>query len=375
MNLEAFTYLPPDVWEKALRHLSRMAGMADSDLRAVSDRLSAALVTRLEQNELTYYRDGFLTESAAEADTVQFVTGFTTTAGEEIVAKCSANRRPGLQPWFGLFFDALPRPGYHLGDISFPNWHDGPKFLEEIATLAIPEKWTYDDFASKQRHPILRSYLTKTYDRVKQQGKLVREANRVLFNTGLINKWFKEIYIVCDVDPGNGTTLLNARPILENDRMVLETFKNRKPQIATFFDNLNDVIFDPSLDVTTDDVHIIEDNLERIPPEYRSMRTSQIFALFQSAVEFARVMARRNYKLVIPQFYNGRIQFLMPIFLSGEFSGAPDCALALEKIHDCYRGNTILTLDMAYQNARLIAKPDPTWLNPESINEPGEERQ
>ncbi|WP_370267012.1 DUF3825 domain-containing protein [Leucobacter sp. OH1287] len=29
-----------------------------------------------------------------------------------------------------------------------------------------------------------------------------------------------------------------------------------------------------------------------------------------------------------------------------------------------YRGDTVLTLDMAYANARLVASPDPDWLAP-----------
>lgn len=368
MDLDAFTFVPPDVREKALRHLARTIGTPDAPLQDLVAKLGAAL----DEQRLTYLKDGFPTDSSAEADMVQFATGLTTPQGEEILAKCSANKRQGFQKWFGLFFDVMPRPGFTMADLYFPNWHDGPKFLEELAAMAIPERWTYDSFASKQRHPVLRSYLTKTFERVKAQGKLVREGDRVLFNTGLINRWFKEIFILCEADPEGGSTLLNARPVLENDRIVLDVFRNRKPAMATFFDKLADVMFDSTLDVVTNDVHIIEDNIERIPAEYRSMRTSQVFALFQSAVEFARVMARRNYKLVVPQFYNGRIQFLMPIYLSGEFSGAPDIALALERIHDCYRGNTILTLDMAYQNARLIAKPDPTWLNPDAIEELGE---
>src|SRR5690606_836800 len=158
-----------------------------------------------------------------------------------------------------------------------------------------------------------------------------------------------------------------ARPVLENDRAVLEIFKNQKPQMATFFDKITDVIFDPDLEINTDDIHIIDDNFDRIPAQYRDRKKSEIFALFQAAIEFARIMARRNYKLVVPQYYMGQIQFLMPIYLSGEFSGAPDFALVLQKMGDVYRGNTILTLDMAYQNARLIAKPDTTWLSPEKF--------
>jgi len=364
VELDSFTFIAPEIRERALRHLARLSGNPDTAL----DELTAQLSTAVSRAQFDYFKDGVAVNGEEEADSVQFATGYTTPAGEEITARCDINKRPGYQKWFGIRFQVPPRPGYILGDLCFPNWHDGPRFLEEVANMANKEeKWTYANYQSRQKHPILRSYLAKTYERVKQQGKLVREGSRVLFNTGLIDEYFKEIYVVCDEDPGNPAVLLNARPVLENDRIVLEEFKNRKPAMASFFDTLADVIFDPAREVVTNDVHIIKENIERIPAEYRSMRPSLLFALFQSAVEFARVMARRNYKLVVPQFYAGQIQFLMPIYLSGKFSGAPDCALALERIHDCYRGNTILTLDMAYQNARLIAKPDPTWLNPETI--------
>ena len=45
----------------------------------------------------------------------------------------------------------------------------------------------------------------------------------------------------------------------------------------------------------------------------------------------------------------------------------------VEKERDgrCYRGNTVLTLDMAYSNARLLARPDPDWLSRE---EPSQRR-
>jgi hypothetical protein len=134
-----------------------------------------------------------------------------------------------------------------------------------------------------------------------------------------------------------------------------------------FFTDISEIIFDSSLGVDTNDSHIIRDNIERIPEKYRELYTeSQLYMLFQSAVSFASRLAERNYKLIVPQYWpktNG-IQFLMPIYLSGEFAGRPDLALVLEKRATCYQGTTILTLDMAYQNARLVAKPDDFWLNP-----------
>ena len=70
--------------------------------------------------------------------------------------------------------------------------------------------------------------------------------------------------------------------------------------------------------------------------------------------------------MVVPQYYNNSIQFLMPIYLGTEFNGKPDFALVLSMDNSTqmpfYRGTTILTVEMAYQNARLLAKPDNPWL-------------
>lgn len=366
MRLEEFTFVPFEAREKSLKFLANLIGRPEADPRDLTAGIEAALARALESGAFLFTHTDHLVGSEAEADAILFRLDVATPTGEEIFAKCMVNKRPGAtQRWFGLFFQAARREGFFIGDLCFRNWNDGARFLDDLAGMAIPEKWSYSQYASRQNHPILKSFVEKTYERLKQQDKLVRTGEQVLFNTGLINSWFKEIYVVCDVDPENPHRFVNARPILENDRVVLDTFRNKKPQMATFFSRINDVVFDPDLEVITDDAHILEDNFDRIPEEYKRMRKSQVFALFQAAVEFARIMARRNYKLIVPQFFNGRIQFLMPIYLSGEFAGPPDFALALEKINNCYRGNTILTLDMAFQNARLIAKPESTWLSPE----------
>lgn len=367
MRLEEFTYVPFEARDKSLKFLANLIGRPDIDPRELSTGIEAALARSLQQDQFLYTHNDHAVSIEAEADAILFRLDVTTPTGEEIFAKCMANKRPGaLQRWFGLFFQAARREGFFIGDLCFRSWNDGARFLDELATMAIPEKWSYASYASKQNHPILKSIVEKTYERLKQQEKLIRTPEQILFNTGLINTWFKEIYVVADIDPENPHRFLNAHPVLENDRTVLDTFRNTKPQMATFFTRINDVVYDPDLEIITDDAHILEDNFDRIPEEYKRMRKSQVFALFQAAVDFARIMARRNYKLIVPQFFNGRIQFLMPIYLSGEFTGPPDFALALEKMNNCYRGNTILTLDMAFQNARLIAKPETTWLSPDS---------
>ncbi|WP_331733170.1 DUF3825 domain-containing protein (plasmid) [Embleya sp. NBC_00888] len=41
-----------------------------------------------------------------------------------------------------------------------------------------------------------------------------------------------------------------------------------------------------------------------------------------------------------------------------------DLALVVSRHGEHYRGNTVLTMGMAYSNARLLARPDGDWLQP-----------
>ena len=86
--------------------------------------------------------------------------------------------------------------------------------------------------------------------------------------------------------------------------------------------------------------------------------------LFDGAIKRAKLMIDANCKTAVPQYYKGRIQLLIPICLVSE--NVPDLALVVSKnaVGNQYLGHTCLTLDMAYNNARLIARPDSAWLKP-----------
>lgn len=71
-----------------------------------------------------------------------------------------------------------------------------------------------------------------------------------------------------------------------------------------------------------------------------------------------------NYKIAVPQYFNGKIQLLLPLCLKD--GKTPDLALVVTKNDkgNFYQGHTCLTMDMAYNNARLIARSESNWLVP-----------
>lgn len=80
-----------------------------------------------------------------------------------------------------------------------------------------------------------------------------------------------------------------------------------------------------------------------------------------------------NWKTAVPQYYfghsgrgQGYIQLLLPLCLMQP--DRADLALVVDKVRSesRYRAHTVLTLSMAYKNARLIARPYSDWLGSES---------
>ena len=76
-----------------------------------------------------------------------------------------------------------------------------------------------------------------------------------------------------------------------------------------------------------------------------------------------------NFKTAIPQYYPPakKLQLLLPLCLVSD--DVVDVALAVERtVSGNYLAYTVLPLNWAYKNARLICRPDSDWLAPEQIS-------
>ena len=245
-----------------------------------------------------------------------------------------------------------------------PNY---PATIENLKNIARTERWDYLYDQQQCKHQILFNYVSHTFMRLfSLHGKNPNENYLYMtdavccFNTGLFTVNFEKIY-----------ALFYPNKPMRNQKWVLHGFYkesayelqkiSKLPKRAKYFDNITDLIYDTNLELRVNIDHILEDekNKERIPDTYKNL--SNLPMLFKgAALEYAKVRIMENYKSAVPQFFNGKIQFLIPISL-----GDPkivDLSLAVEKIEDVYTGRTCLTLDMAYNNARLIAKPESDWL-------------
>jgi len=112
--------------------------------------------------------------------------------------------------------------------------------------------------------------------------------------------------------------------------------------------------------------HILDDeeNYARIPSVLRALGKDVCRNVINGAIEKAKIRIDANYHTAVPQWYQGKIQLLVPLYLTNDVK--PDLALVLSRSDDKsqYWGHTCLTTEMAYGNARLIAKPESFWLQP-----------
>ena len=248
----------------------------------------------------------------------------------------------------------------------FAKYDDAITYLAE--TLADKEEWDFSD-APKKSHSILKNYIEHIFRKIQTEGKIAftTDNSNACFNTGLVTKNLEPIYALFETNkimaPGGSPYYFKAF-VKESDIKFLSLFPNNHPEVADFFQNPGDLIFNPGCKLIPQMDHILEDNNGRFPPHIQCLNESERRMRLSGAIEEVKKKVKTNYKLAVPQYYGNRIQLLLPLCLTPN-SPNPDLALAVHKISDdTYTARTCLTLKMAYNNARLIVKPQSDWLKP-----------
>lgn len=280
--------------------------------------------------------------------------------------------------------------------------------IKRLKEFALDERWYYKTQNPDFPYPILSSYLHYTFYKLSQEKeKIISTDKYAVFNSGLVDKRYEPIHVLFEknenftqpwklVDfciPGEGYA----------GKELVRNFK-KMPDRAHYFDDVSDMLYDtragqPELDMK----HIILDNAGRLPlsflsenspkdfklrnPELLSIDERKIyFSLLASAIEkdtktyrnltnrlkdaitLAVKRIQWNFKTAIPMYFPtmNKMSLLLPLSLVDD--EIVDVALVAEKTKSGnYIGHTILPLNWAYSNARLVARPDSDWLVADQI--------
>lgn len=298
---------------------------------------------------------------------------------------------------------------------------DWRKMLNEVSEMALgDEDWDYKGRGKDDKY-ILKQYLLFDFYKSWIDNLIIQEGGEALFNTGLVDSSYDDIYCYLKKNTHNDDFYQRkwefgyfaCRAKGNNGKKLMAKFE-KFPSAPTYVDvnRISDLYFNSSKELFCDYEHIIEDNLTRLPIEFLRSKlcydaeidqaisdyeTSHERKYFQKiidmvngrddrgdrfrrdlqnglkdAVDTARKYCKWNYKTAIPIYYprNNSISLLLPLKLQANHNSQADVALVVERLQNGnYQGQTILTLEMAYQDARQICRPNSEWLTLSNIVE------
>lgn len=294
---------------------------------------------------------------------------------------------------------------------ALTNWAslgDFSKIFEDLKSLSLNERWFFSDSNPNQPYPILVKYLKYTFFRLRQEGdKIIELENYAAFNTGLVDKRYEPIYAMFAKTPNAlRKWRFEGFCIPGEDKLGkdLVRYFNPLPKRAHYFDKVSDMLYDtlspkPELDWH----HIVVENVDRLPANFVFENCPKDFTLtnvenlnnaeqdeyyknlakaivndtktyrnitnrFKDALELALKRIEWNFKTAIPMYFPtlNKMSILLPLALVDDEN--VDIALVVEKTESGnYLGHTILPLEWAYSNARLVCRPDSDWLVADQI--------
>lgn len=243
------------------------------------------------------------------------------------------------------------------------------KKFEMLAKMAQPEIWTFKKVKDIDPYRILRNYFFFTYNRLEEEGKIVRSADGCFrcMNTGLLTVYNQEIVAIFSKNEMQGKQPWFFNGFFkETDKFFITNF-SCLPDIADYSSNVKDLVYDNSLELYLRKEHIIDDNFERFV-EIGYTDKGLINVLLDASKSILEKKLKRNFKLALPFYYHNtetqenKIQLLAPLYFPG---ANVKLALVMNKIqseaNEFYEGVTVLPVEWAYMNSRLIVKPDEEW--------------
>lgn len=246
-------------------------------------------------------------------------------------------------------------------------WEDYNAQIQALAEKALPEKWSFED---KEDNSILKNYLKDTFNKLQDEGKVIETDTYCVFNTGLFSHYYVPIYVYGELN--KNTTENAARWYFKGFKDEYELgnmdIESDFPERADYFSNPDRLVFNWHYKINVNYKHILDDlnTSQRLPDSIKNSDTP--LETLSGVITKAIQKVTANYKLAVPHYYQNKIQLLIPLYFGKNKN--PSIALVLNLMKNgYYQATTCLSMEMAYMDARLIAKPESNWLIVENIIE------
>ena len=208
-----------------------------------------------------------------------------------------------------------------------------------------------------------------TFKKLQEENKIIETDTYCAFDTGLFSKYYEPIYAYGEINKSvtENTTkwyFKGFKDTYELGSLDIEKF----PERADYFSDPSRLVFNWHLNVNKNYKHILDDldTSQRLPDSIKN--SDRPLETLKGVIDTAIQKVIANYKLAVPHYYQNKIQLLVPLCFGKDDN--PDVALVLDLMKNgYYQATTCLSMEMAYMDARLIAKPESNWLMAENITE------
>lgn len=302
--------------------------------------------------------------------------------------------------------------------LPLENWaylRDINRFLQKLANMAQKERWDFNNGLPEYPElPILYSYIRYTFCRLQNQNKIYTsiDGDMAAFNTGLTDNRYEPIIALFKKNrPNSESEWLFYDFVIagEDAGKVINNKFTGSIEPATYTENPSDLIYDINLGAPIVDMdHVVIERVDRLPDSFIAQNAPRGFVVkdtssmakhereiyyenlrsairndssayrnmiyrMRDAIALAVKRVHWNYKNAVPMFYpkENRMCLLLPLCLLSD--NKEDVALIVKRTPaNKYEGATIISLDWAYSDARVVARPNSEWLDANLISGSGE---
>lgn len=242
------------------------------------------------------------------------------------------------------------------------------------------------DMSEDLRRPdSCKTILINRMERLKAEDKMIKRGALMVCHSGFYSKNGMYPILLVAKREGSGNLKVDFYNRQDKDgRALVNKIGNLEPEPPSFSEDP----FESSLDIIPEYGHILEERHERLPevlidnlrflPDHNSeilqLSDKQIIEKYgnyflrqlMGSIKFTSILLKNKTMTPAPMWYKrtNKMCWTVPLFLG--INDKPDVALVLEKTitneRSFYKAHTIIPLEKAYLNARLIGKVTQDWL-------------
>ena len=200
------------------------------------------------------------------------------------------------------------------------------------------------------------------------------DKRKLLFNTNLIDTYGNFIYVI-DHTPNTTQYFKKRLSIMQSKTgLIEEGFKlediRKLPGTVQFVKDPRDCVFTGKIDDfdLEDDEHlnhIINERRMRFPDSYKDVSCKNICDKLKTSIEQAIRISEIDHRYIVPLYniVHDEVEFMIPFHLDTHYGQRPELAIIIANKRGLWKIFTVLHVEDAYDNARLLCNHGNTWLS------------